>query len=346
MRILSTRVCVWKEISKLNNMCSMDLFLCNTSRRKIKKMITAATDGHPEPDSILKAQVKLKRELLAWRKIQFSLCPLLRHRLEALHPENLESKPLFLPSHMSQMLRSSYGMDRFGAIEYTLREGQAHDALESVRKAIRTFNYNLKFKLLQVHGQGPNMCAEGFLRTLTAEKLSCAEKYRFSHNALLSLGMTSDDPVFQELLDSQLWCKDSSKPLKLGDSKIEDPWYWTVGRPSGLSAEEEKDWVLESLLSEFSLQFQPADIDYLVDRVKWFRDHAACQRSREEKEILEEEFKRTIYSSEHWEKIWNELGRKEEAHSGGAVYTFQTAAMFGKLAFDCKEAFKKAKVKG
>ena len=140
-------------------------------------MITATmTDGRPEPDSILKARVKLKRELLAWRKIQFSLCPLLRHRLEALHPENLESESLFLPSHMSQMLRSSYGMDRFGAIEYTLREGQAHDALESVRKAIRTFNFNLKFKQLQVRGQGPNTRAEGFLRTLTAEKLSCTEK--------------------------------------------------------------------------------------------------------------------------------------------------------------------------
>jgi hypothetical protein len=76
--------------------------------------------------------------------------------------------------------------------------------------------------------------------------------------------------------------------------------------------------------------------------VKWFRDRAACQRSsREEKEILEEEFKRTIYSFEHLEKIWNELGQKEEAHSGGAVYTFKTAAMFGKLTYDCKEAFQK-----
>ena len=28
----------------------------------------------------------------------------------------------------------------------------------------------------------------------------------------------------------------------------------------------------------------------VVDRVKWFRDRAACDRSEEEKEILEEEF--------------------------------------------------------
>lgn len=80
-----------------------------------------------------------------------------------------------------------------------------------------------------------------------------------------------------------------------------------------------------------------------MDRVKWFRDRAACQRSPEEKEILEEEFKRTISSFDHWEKIWNELGQKEESHSGAAIYTFQTAAMFAKLAFDCREGFKKAK---
>jgi hypothetical protein len=82
-----------------------------------------------------------------------------------------------------------------------------------------------------------------------------------------------------------------------------------------------------------------------VDRVKWFRDRAALQRSREEKEILEEEFKRTIRSFEHWEEIWTGLGQKEEAQSGEAIYTFQTAAMFGKLAVDCKKAFKKAKSK-
>ena len=51
-----------------------------------------------------------------------------------------------------------------------------------------------------------------------------------------------------------------------------------------------------------------------MDRVKWFRDCAACQRSREEKEILEEEFRRTISSFDRWEKIWNELGQKEESH--------------------------------
>jgi len=82
-----------------------------------------------------------------------------------------------------------------------------------------------------------------------------------------------------------------------------------------------------------------------VDRVKWFRDRAACQRSREEKEILEEEFKRTIRSFEHYEEVWKELGQKECSQTGQAVYTFQTAAMFAQLAAGCKEAFKKATLK-
>jgi hypothetical protein len=209
-------------------------------------MVATIAKGHKVSDSILTARVKLKRDLLAWRKTQHIHIPLLRNRLEPIHPEHPEDEPLFLPSHMSQPMRSSYGMDKYAAIEYDLRQGQAHDGLESVRKAIRTFNYNLQFKQDQVRGQRPNTRAESFLRTLTAEKLSCAEKYRLARNALLVLGLVPDDPVFQELLDTQLWCKNSSKALKLGDSKIEDPWYWNVGRPSGLSAEEEKDWVLES----------------------------------------------------------------------------------------------------
>ncbi|KAF8175800.1 hypothetical protein BJ912DRAFT_857712 [Pholiota molesta] len=210
------------------------------------KMVLAAKNI--DTDTILKARAKLQREILKWRSTQFAQCPLLRQELKAVNPLYPEQELLLLPSHLSQPLRSSLGLEKYAKIEYTLREGQAHDALESVRKAIRTFNFNLNFKKEHVRGQGANTRAQNFLRTLTAEKISCAEKYRVSRKALLSLGLSPNDTIFQELLDTQLWSKNSAAPLKLGDSHLDDPWFWTVGRPSGLSDEDEKDWNLESKL--------------------------------------------------------------------------------------------------
>ncbi|KAF9486051.1 hypothetical protein BDN70DRAFT_988377 [Pholiota conissans] len=293
---------------------------------KIRKMALAA--NNVDTDAIVKSRAKLQRDILKWRSTQLTLCPSLNLEIKASDAAHPEHEPLLLPSHFSQPLRLSLGLDKYAEIEYTLREGQAHDALESVRKAIRTFNFNLKFKKEQVRGQGANTRAQNFLRTLTADKLSSAEKYRISRRALLSLGLSADDAVFQELLDTQLWSKNSAAPLKLGDSHLDDPWFWTVGRPSGQSVEDEKDWNLE------------------MDRVKWFRDRAACQRSLEEKEILVEEFKRTIRSFERLQEAWTELGKRESLRSGKANYSFQQAEMYGRLALDCKALFTKALQKG
>ena len=69
------------------------------------------------------------------------------------------------------------GLDDLGAIEYDLREGQAYDALHEVREAIKTFNYNLAFKKTNIHGQRANTHAQSFLRSLTGDKVSAADKY-------------------------------------------------------------------------------------------------------------------------------------------------------------------------
>ncbi len=138
-----------------------------------------------------------------------------------------------------------YGLDHLGQIEYNLREGRAHDALDEVRTAIKIFNHNLDFKKTYVHGQGPNTRAQDFLRTLVNDKISGAEKYRTERKALLALGLPKDNPVLQDLRDNQLWAKDASKPARLGDSRREDPWFWHVGRPSGLTEKEKNEWDIE-----------------------------------------------------------------------------------------------------
>jgi hypothetical protein len=200
--------------------------------------------------SIHTARSKLHKTLTSWRLTQFKLFPTLQEELK--HEDGLkepEAENLLLPSYLTVDKRSRHGIVDLAEIEFNLREGQAHDALEEVRLAIKTFNYNLKFKVKNVRGQRANTRAQAFLATLTADKIKGAQRYRLARNALIALGLSTSDLSLQPLNDSELWGKDSSEPSKLGDTRTEEPWFWTVGRPSGLSTEQEVEWSLERELS-------------------------------------------------------------------------------------------------
>jgi hypothetical protein len=142
-------------------------------------------------------------------------------------------------------LREHFGLTSLALTEYKLREGQAYDALEDLREKIKNFNANLDFKKANVFGQGANTRAQTFLSQLSADKISAAEKYRVARRALIALGLPESDAALQELHDNQLYGKDMSRTARMGDSKRADPWFWTVGTPSGLTAKEQSEWSLE-----------------------------------------------------------------------------------------------------
>jgi hypothetical protein len=198
-------------------------------------------------DALVSARLKLRRDLNKWRKTQLDLYPQLADELDGVDVAQPEHEKLLFPSDFSDAQRRSLRIDMLAKVEYALREGQAHDALDKVRLAIQTFNYNVKFKVDNVRGQGPNTRAQQFLSTLSQDKVSAADKYRRARTALLALGLSEEDKSLQPLLNTQLWCKNDNAPAAQGDAKTEDPWYWMVGRPSGLSPAEEAEWQIESM---------------------------------------------------------------------------------------------------
>ena len=109
------------------------------------------------------------------------------------------------------------------------------------------FNHNLKFKQVQIRGQGLNTRWQNFLGTLSQSKISAADKYRRARRALIALGLSEKDLSLQPLLDNQLWGKNKSTTASLGETKQEEPWFWSVGRPSGLDPVAEREWSLESM---------------------------------------------------------------------------------------------------
>lgn len=179
--------------------------------------------------TISKIRVKLCRDIAQWRTYLFDHYPRMHDHIPMTDSTKPKDYSLQLPSAFTHPQRNNLGLADLAAIKYDLCEGQAHDTLHAVREAIKTFNYNLAFKKMNIHGQRANTRAQTFLQSLAKDRVSATDKYRRARLALLKLGLTNDDPIFQPLYDNQLWMKNVNEPWKLGETVIPDPWIWTVG---------------------------------------------------------------------------------------------------------------------
>jgi hypothetical protein len=81
-----------------------------------------------------------------------------------------------------------------------------------------------------------------------------------------------------------------------------------------------------------------------VDRVKWFRDRADRDRFREEVEILEAEFERTMTSFNRLSDVWTQLASSATG-PGRAAYAWRKAVMYQGLEQECKQAYSVAQKK-
>ncbi|KAJ6543417.1 hypothetical protein DFH09DRAFT_1367992 [Mycena vulgaris] len=241
------------------------------------------------------ARANLRKELIAWR--------------------------------LSDHMRRSLGMSELAAAEYELREGQAYDALADVRIAIKTFNFNVAFKIAQIQGQSSNTRAQNFLRTLANDRIVAADDYRRARAAMLRLGLSPTDKNLAHLVNDELYAKNTRDSPKMGESGDVDPWFWTVGRPANMTPREEKDWSVE------------------LDRVKWFRDRANRDRAVEQKELVEVEFGRTVASFKKSAEAWKTLEVGSVPRSGRAAYAHLKDVMYTKLAETCMQVHASAPVR-
>ena len=216
-----------------------------SSRLKILAVLSTKDSSLTQLEIIVKARNKLQKDLISWWQNQFIFCPLLKPYINAVDPKTPELDKLLLPSSFDPALHEHLGLTSLGAIEYHLQEGQAYDALNDLREKIKIYNTNSDYKKKSVFGQSANTRTQAFLKQLSADKVNAADKYRIARQALISLGLSNSDPMLQELHNDQLYGKDTSQSAKLGDSKQEDPWFWTVGRPSSFTVKKQTEWSLE-----------------------------------------------------------------------------------------------------
>ncbi|KAG6836332.1 hypothetical protein H0H93_009028 [Arthromyces matolae] len=196
-----------------------------------QKVLQSKKASSGKEEDVIPGRAKLGKDIVIWRKKQLSLFPSLYPEIKSLTDETApETTPLFLPSSFSQTRRNSTGLGEAASIEYQLREGLAHDALQDVRTTIKTINANLQFKKNNVSGQRPNTRAQQHLKTLLADRNDAVDRYHHAYSTLVELGMSETDQALRPLTPEDVWCKDASSSRKMGDSRKEDPWFWHTGR--------------------------------------------------------------------------------------------------------------------
>ncbi|KAJ3535599.1 hypothetical protein NMY22_g6415 [Coprinellus aureogranulatus] len=294
-------------------------------RLQLKQM---AVDSNTDRRTLTEDRDRFYADVVTWIETYTTRYPQIEDNTELIDVNAPEEVLLPLPSNMSEPIRRSLGIESLVRAEYDLREGQAHDALSELRIAIKRYNYNLQWKKDHVVGQGPNTRAQQYLNTLANDRKHAGAKYRRVREAMLNLGLDPKDPILRPLSlgDDELKTKNAALPAQLGDSKKKDPWFWNTMRPGGMSKEERKEWSIE------------------MDRVKWFRDRAARDRAREEKEILEEEMKRVTTSFKKYATIWSALATKSSTSEvpGKSSYALRQSAMYTRMAEKAEAAFTEA----
>lgn len=226
----------------------MSLFAAHTSksdsghRAHVRRLVKALGAND---ELVLMARARLVRDLTALRALQLQRTPKLSADISDVDVEKPEAERVYLPSGFSASARADKQLEALGVVELELRQGHAMDSLDTVRDAIRTLNLNKTVKRSDIHGTGANTKAQNYLKTLANDIQIAASAYIRDREALIALGTPETDPVFQPLLREQLHGKDG-KAQMMGQMRTGDPWFWSTGRPVGLSAEQEKEWNHES----------------------------------------------------------------------------------------------------
>jgi hypothetical protein len=122
-------------------------------------------------------------------------------------------------------------LESLGAQELRLREGEANDALHSLRDYIRhsqALKQQKNSRNNAVHGQEKNTRAVKVIKDVEKKIENHRSKYRLAHSAMIKPGCNPADPTFgfPELKDSDLYTTDVNQPHQLGDDSKSEGWIW------------------------------------------------------------------------------------------------------------------------
>ncbi|KAJ7242248.1 hypothetical protein C8J57DRAFT_1557922 [Mycena rebaudengoi] len=302
-------------------------------QQRVLKADVASTGQHPTDDQrrvMVERTSKLRRKILAsWVDIQTQHFPsVARVREEEDRARMRAAKTQVIPGvlvHEMALWLPSALMNRAGAsqeesgcrasimeYEYRLRVGQAHEALDELRRLLLVRTHLYSKKDFQTMGVKRKTRSQGVIENMTDQIQRIAEQYRGARHALVTLGrvlgvfdwqvvlkpLLADDvrgmpkahfgdPERQAGKKGKKKGKKSSKRRKVKHTSLS--WIWLA---AGRAGEE----------GEVGGQGQQAAMDEAL-RIEWARTRARSLRWSEEVRLLEEEMRR-IQQFLLWQSGW------------------------------------------
>ncbi|KAJ7755315.1 hypothetical protein DFH07DRAFT_743385 [Mycena maculata] len=311
----------------------LQLLLCteqrlNTEciRRALKSTKIHTSEDDQTLDTMLEQQ-RLGADLKKWHQQQQHICPQVVPYVISEPDKPSQWEKLFLPSDFTSSERTKLGLETLGAEELKLRQGEANDALRSLREHIQHSQALRQHKNAHsnaVHGQEKNTGAVQKIKDVQTKIQSYVNKHRQARTAMIALGCNPQDPKFgfPELRDEDLYTKNVDQPHNLGDGGKVEGGIWRQGYHGTLSEVEQAKYVLDSA------------------QVQWHRAHADMERWQEV-EILAQEFCRTIQGFNKMETVSTALAHDHEEEPGKKAYALKVANMYQEMGKDAQEKFAK-----
>jgi hypothetical protein len=230
--------------------CSVSFDLIFMSRRAICHMLDLQKKlglAH-FPVEIQKARQRLRADIKNWRSQQQEVMPLVTDLVADLENVQPDNEILYLPSDISPDQHIAYGLSQLAAEELQLREGEAYDALDSVRQAVKYTVCLRADKHKHATGQSMNLRAGDMVRDAEEKQAKCVAKYQHARRAMIGLGRSPEylQAEFPEMKPQDLWMKDVSEKREVGDGRITEGWIWWVGAWGNMSDEERDAFSEES----------------------------------------------------------------------------------------------------
>ncbi|KAG6847818.1 hypothetical protein H0H93_005714 [Arthromyces matolae] len=287
--------------------------------------------------SLLERANYLRRKITSWIATQLLfMAESSRKRSQEVTPaESLDSTEevkvyniqLWLPSNLAT--KNILVSKELREYEWRLRHGQAHDALDEIRRMLRLRSYLYRYKDRFVRGVKANTRSNTVIENATANLNQAAERYRIARTAMLVLANALKTPVtwrsaLQELREEDL--RNLSEGLA-GDTEGRRRISWV--------------WLQDSATT--AVDDDPRFNDAL--RIEWCRSRARMMRWSEEVELLKEEMRRILeflsWEGNQWlarAKII--IGSDVLEQEGRAAYAQSQAAIrFGLSEFSVVQKF-------
>ncbi|KAF8069134.1 hypothetical protein FPV67DRAFT_1415501 [Lyophyllum atratum] len=254
-----------------------------------RKLAADSTDLglHPTANqlsNLLERSNQLRRKISTWIEVQVLFLPeAARQRAKALQkagPNGLPSTKaqdiaLWLPSELKK--EGIIVNETLQAYEWRLREGQANDALEEVRRVLRLRSHLYTHKDRYTRGVKANTRANVAITTANEAIKRAANRYRRAREALIILSKGRQVPVWETTLRG---LKDTDiRSLSEGlfgetEGSKTTSWIWSA---PGVVVDDDADPVLNDGL-----------------RIEWCRTRARAMRWAEEVELVQEEMRRVL----------------------------------------------------